>query len=90
MAKRGGRREAGSRAPGGTRASPRYRDFKQRLEVLTKFAAQMRVDCTSELEKAGDDPIAGIGVLAHALGIDVITVLNPATNLDDLIAARRA
>jgi len=89
MQKRGGTRKTGSSARGATRASPRHRDFKQRLEVLTKFAVQMRVDCTAELENTGGDPIAGIGVLAHALGLDVISVLNPATNLDDLIANRR-
>jgi hypothetical protein len=57
---------------------------------LTTLAAQLGIDCEHELEKAGDDPLVGIGMLAHGLGLDVISVLNPTTNLDDLIASTRA
>jgi len=91
MAKRVGKKRSLTHATrsGGVGASPRYRDFKARLEVLTALAEQLRIDCKSELEKAGDDPIAGIAVLTHVLGLDVMSVLNPATNLNDLVAARR-
>jgi hypothetical protein len=64
---------------------PSQSELKTRFQALSAFAARMQVDCSSDLEKAGDDPVRRIGVIAKALGLDALRAVNPATDLDELL-----
>ncbi|MGH7927483.1 MAG: hypothetical protein ACREQV_06795 [Candidatus Binatia bacterium] len=77
-------------AEAGQSTFPGYKEMTTRLETLTAFASRMRVDCKNDLEKAGDDPVAKIGIIARALGIDAMRALDPAVDLNDVLAPKTA
>lgn len=69
---------------------PAQKELNARLQTLSNFAKRMQIDCSSDLEKVGNDPVARIGIVARALGVDAMMALSPATNLDELISQGKA